>query len=72
MLHEQYTGFHQFICTFKDVPSQPNIVLILADDFGYNDVGYHNPYVYTPNIDELARIGQNFNRIKSIEALTVR
>ena len=36
---------------------QPNIVLIVADDFGYNDVGYHNPYVLTPNIDELARTG---------------
>ena len=32
-------------------------MLILADDFGYNDVGYHNPYVLTPNIDELARTG---------------
>ncbi len=36
---------------------QPNIVLIVADDFGYNDVGYHNPYVLTPNIDDLARTG---------------
>ena len=36
---------------------KPNIILILADDFGYNDVGYHNPYVITPNLDDLANTG---------------
>jgi len=34
---------------------QPNIVFILLDDAGYNDVGYHNPDIKTPNIDALAR-----------------
>ena len=36
---------------------QPNIIFILADDMGYNDVGYHNPKVISPNIDDLARSG---------------
>ncbi len=40
---------------------QPNIVLIVADDFGYNDVGYHNPYVLTPNIDHLAKTGSLYH-----------
>lgn len=32
---------------------QPNVVIILADDMGYGDVGCNNPYarVRTPAID---------------------
>ena len=34
---------------------QPHILLIVADDLGYNDVGYHNKEVMTPMLDGLAR-----------------
>ena len=33
---------------------QPHIILIVADDLGWNDVGYHESDVKTPNIDRLA------------------
>ncbi len=36
---------------------QPNVVIILADDLGWNAVGYHNPEVSTPNIDRLCSEG---------------
>ena len=36
---------------------KPNIVLIVADDMGWADVGYHNPILQTPAIDRLARTG---------------
>lgn len=42
---------------------QPNIVVILADDMGWGDVGYHGfTDVHTPNIDKLARSGTWFEQ----------
>ena len=42
---------------------RPNIVILLADDLGYADVGFsphHQPEVHTPNIDALAESGVRF------------
>ncbi|TRY84223.1 hypothetical protein DNTS_026644 [Danionella cerebrum] len=35
----------------------PNIVFVLADDFGWNDVGYHGSEIRTPNLDLLSARG---------------
>ncbi|MHC4735992.1 MAG: sulfatase-like hydrolase/transferase, partial [Planctomycetota bacterium] len=43
---------------------KPNIIIILADDLGWADVGYHGGRIATPNIDRLAREGvrlENFH-----------
>jgi len=36
---------------------QPNIVIIVADDLGWKDVGYHGGNIATPNLDRLATEG---------------
>ena len=40
----------------------PNIVYILADDFGYGDTSCYNPKskIQTPHIDRLAKEGMSF------------
>lgn len=38
----------------------PNIVIVLADDLGYSDVGAYGSEVQTPTLDQLARDGIRF------------
>ena len=40
---------------------QPNIVILLADDWGFTDVGAFGGEMATPNIDALARAGVRFS-----------
>ena len=40
----------------------PNIMLILADDLAYSDLGAYGSEIETPNIDLLAKQGVMFTR----------
>lgn len=43
--------------------ARPNIVLIMADDQGFGDVGYNgHPVLKTPNLDAMAASGLRFDR----------
>jgi len=45
--------------------AHPNVVLILADDLGWADVGYHGGPIATPAIDRLAAEGVRLERFYS-------
>ncbi|MDF1656733.1 MAG: sulfatase-like hydrolase/transferase [Verrucomicrobiales bacterium] len=44
-------------CTFSSASEQPNILLIVSDDQGYNDLGILGNGIITPNLDRLAKEG---------------
>ncbi len=54
-------------CLFNMIPSvsaaqeKPNLVIILADDLGWNAVGYHNDRMETPNIDRIVSEGMELD-----------
>jgi arylsulfatase A len=46
-----------------EAPRKPNIIYIMADDMGYNDLGcYGAPRIQTPNIDRMAAEGIRFTQ----------
>jgi len=40
----------------------PNVIVIVADDLGWNDVGFHGGDIDTPSLDRLAAEGVELNR----------
>ena len=42
--------------------SQTNIVLVMADDMGYSDIGCYGGAIQTPNLDQLAQDGLRFTQ----------
>ena len=52
-----------FSCTFNHKNKPPNIILIISDDQGYADVGFHgSKEIFTPNIDRIANNGVVFSQ----------
>merc|ERR1712126_230166 len=46
-----------FLLPVIESSSTPNIIIIVADDMGWNDVSWHNPGVITPNLAQLKQDG---------------
>ena len=47
---------------FSKKDDRPNIIVILADDLGYSDLGCYGGEIHTPNLDRLAENGVRFTR----------
>ncbi len=45
---------------YRSAAKRPNIVLIMADDMGFSDIGCYGSEISTPNLDRLARKGLRF------------
>lgn len=41
---------------------RPNVLLVMVDDMGFSDLGYHGGEIETPNIDKLAHGGVRFSQ----------
>jgi arylsulfatase len=48
--------------TFAASPAKPNILIVLADDLGYADLGCYGGEIRTPNLDSLAADGLRFTQ----------
>ena len=44
----------------KNNSERPNVVIIMADDLGYSDLGCYGSEIKTPNLDKLAKQGLRF------------
>lgn len=45
----------------RSTARQPNIVILLADDIGFSDIGAYGSEIATPHLDQLARKGVRFS-----------
>ena len=50
--------------------ARPNVLLIVADDLGWNDVGYHGSDIDTPHIDRLAAEGVRLAQFRTAPSCT--
>jgi len=50
--------------------SPPNIIYIMADDLGFNDVSWHNSHVSTPNLQKMVDNGVTLDQSYSQAACT--
>lgn len=56
-------GFFLFaFAAHLSAAEKPNVIVIVADDLGWNDVGYHGGDIETPALDRLAKEGMQLDR----------
>lgn len=64
------TLFSSFCILHSSFSAQPNLVLFLADDLGYGDLGcFGHPIIQSPNLDEFAKQGVRLTQCYSGSAV---
>ena len=61
---------HIFIAFADGLRKQPNIVFIMADDLGWNDVSWNNKDMPTNNLEQLAKEGVRLDQAYSQQVCT--
>lgn len=56
-------GLFSFSCNSGGSDEKPNIVIVLADDLGFSDIGAYGSEIKTPNLDRLAENGIRFTQM---------
>jgi arylsulfatase B len=56
-----WAAFAQGANTANCVPDRPNILVIVSDNQGWNDIGYHGSEVRTPVLDRMAAVAVRLN-----------
>ena len=51
-----------FACSVASAAEQPNVLLIMADDLGFSDLGCYGGEIATPNLDSIAQDGLRFTK----------
>ena len=54
--------FSVSLASAQETKPRPNIILIMADDLGWSDIGCYGGEIGTPHIDSLARDGMRFTQ----------
>ncbi|HEV7330981.1 MAG TPA: arylsulfatase [Flavisolibacter sp.] len=61
-----FTFFLIVVAQAQKAATKPNIIVLLADDLGYGDIGpYGQQEIQTPNLDRLAKMGTRFTQFYS-------
>jgi len=69
-LAKEQARVEQMLASRRDAAPRPNIVVIMADDLGWGDIGcYGHSPIATPNIDSLAAEGLRFTDAHSPSAI---
>jgi len=54
--------FSLLFCTAAYGQSRPNVIIVMADDMGWSDIGCYGSEIETPNLDRLAKNGLRFTQ----------
>ncbi|MGB0355941.1 MAG: arylsulfatase [Opitutales bacterium] len=62
MRFSTYFSLFLFMSGFAYGQSRPNVIIVMADDMGWSDIGCYGSEIETPNLDRLAKNGLRFTQ----------